>query len=137
MAQGRGSRSGEASVTSRSPSGEPSSHAEQETERGRRKEYSELDNLNNGNNKIYFITKDEYNQTFEIDTNYSKDLFVVFGLSIILCGALEYFTSYILEKLFNARWWDYSNERFNIKGRICHTTTMRTRRAVPHQFTEL
>ena len=52
-------------------------------------------------------------------TNYSKDLFVVFGLSIILCGALEYFTSYILEKLFNARWWDYSNERFNIKGRIC------------------
>lgn len=33
----------------------------------------ELDNINNGNNKIYFLTKDEYNQTFEIDTNYSKD----------------------------------------------------------------
>lgn len=33
----------------------------------------ELDNISNGNNKIYFLTKDEYNQTFEIDTNYSKD----------------------------------------------------------------
>ncbi|MBR1944529.1 MAG: DNA polymerase III subunit alpha [Alphaproteobacteria bacterium] len=33
----------------------------------------ELDKIKNGNNKIYFITKDEYNQTFEIDTNYSKD----------------------------------------------------------------
>ena len=52
-------------------------------------------------------------------SHYSNDYFVIFGLSIILCGVLEYFTSYILEKLFNARWWDYSNERFNIKGRIC------------------
>ena len=32
----------------------------------------ELDKLDEGNNKIYFITRDEYNQTFEIDTNYSK-----------------------------------------------------------------
>ena len=52
-------------------------------------------------------------------SHYSNDYFAMFGLSFIICGALEYFTSYILEKIFNARWWDYSNEKFNIKGRIC------------------
>ncbi len=41
---------------------------------------------------------------------------------MIICGILEYFTSYIMEKLFNARWWDYSNEKFNINGRICLET---------------
>lgn len=43
-------------------------------------------------------------------------LFVVcfFGASII-----EYFTGYILEKLFNAKWWDYSGMPLNLKGRIC------------------
>ena len=24
-----------------------------------------------------------------------------------------------MEKLFNARWWDYSNYKFNINGRVC------------------
>jgi uncharacterized membrane protein len=40
-------------------------------------------------------------------------------MAAILCTILEYFTSWIMEKLFNARWWDYSNRRFNINGRIC------------------
>ncbi len=52
-------------------------------------------------------------------SNYSKDYFAVFGLSAILCGSLEYFTSYIMEKLFNKRWWDYSNYKYNINGRVC------------------
>ena len=55
-------------------------------------------------------------------TRYSDDYFAIFGLSAILCGSLEYFTSYLMEKLFKARWWDYSNEKFNINGRICLTT---------------
>ena len=37
---------------------------------------------------------------------------------------LEYFTSYVMEKLFNARWWDYSHKKFNINGRICLETTI-------------
>lgn len=32
---------------------------------------------------------------------------------------LEYVTSWGMEKLFHARWWDYSHRRFNIQGRIC------------------
>ena len=40
-------------------------------------------------------------------------------MSLIICSGLEYATSYIMEKLFKARWWDYSNYKFNINGRIC------------------
>lgn len=43
----------------------------------------------------------------------------VFTLGIILCDIVEYLTSYLMEKLFAARWWDYTYELLNIKGRIC------------------
>ena len=52
-------------------------------------------------------------------SKYSDDPIVMFVLAIFACSILEYFTSYIMEKLFNARWWDYSNRKFNINGRIC------------------
>lgn len=44
---------------------------------------------------------------------------VLFIMSIIICSLLEYFTSYYMEKLFKTRWWDYSNRKFNINGRVC------------------
>ncbi len=43
----------------------------------------------------------------------------VFLVGIILCDIVEYLTSYLMEKLFNARWWDYTYELLNINGRIC------------------
>ncbi|MDF2866226.1 MAG: hypothetical protein K0R72_1044 [Clostridia bacterium] len=49
---------------------------------------------------------------------YKTDTVITFVLTILLCGTLEYITSYLMEKLFNARWWDYSNHKFNINGRI-------------------
>lgn len=55
---------------------------------------------------------------------YQKDLFVVFLGSIFVCSILEYTTSYLLEKIFNARWWDYSKFKFNINGRICLETML-------------
>ena len=54
--------------------------------------------------------------------NYTEDIFALFILSTVICGLLEYTTSYIMEKLFNARWWDYTNRKFNINGRICLET---------------
>lgn len=42
-----------------------------------------------------------------------------FLLALVLCGMLEYITSWLMEKLFHARWWDYSQKRFNINGRVC------------------
>lgn len=50
---------------------------------------------------------------------YKDHLFTLFILSLVLCSTLEYFTSFLMEKLFKIRWWDYSNDAFNINGRIC------------------
>ena len=44
---------------------------------------------------------------------------LVFLMTVLVCGALEYFASWIMEKIFKARWWDYSNVKFNLNGRIC------------------
>ena len=43
---------------------------------------------------------------------------LIFLAGFFLCGALEYMTHFCMEKLFNAMWWDYSDRRFNIKGRV-------------------
>lgn len=49
----------------------------------------------------------------------SGDILSIFLKSILICSIFEYFTSYIMEKLFKARWWDYSRRKYNINGRIC------------------
>lgn len=41
-----------------------------------------------------------------------------FLAGFVICGALEYFTSYYMEKFFHARWWDYSDKPMNLNGRI-------------------
>ena len=43
----------------------------------------------------------------------------LFFLSMLVTSALEYVTSWILEKLFDTKWWDYSHYKLNIKGRVC------------------
>lgn len=53
---------------------------------------------------------------------YSDDAITLFIMAILVCGVLEYFTSYFMEKIFKARWWDYSQKRFNINGRVCLDT---------------
>lgn len=52
---------------------------------------------------------------------YKEDILTVFLLAVVVCSIVEYLVSLIMEKLFNARWWDYSNRRFNINGRVCLT----------------
>lgn len=55
-------------------------------------------------------------------SKYQSHFFGLFVLAVVLCSVLEYATSYIMEKLFKARWWDYSGYRFNINGWICLET---------------
>ena len=50
---------------------------------------------------------------------YKDDIFVLFILSAFLCSFVEYFTSVIMERIFNLRWWDYSKDKYNLNGRIC------------------
>ncbi len=48
--------------------------------------------------------------------------FVLFVMSIVVCAIIEYTSSYLMEKIFNTRWWDYTHQKFNINGRICLET---------------
>lgn len=53
---------------------------------------------------------------------YKNDPLTLFIMTILVCSILEYTTSYVMEKLFKARWWDYTRFKFNINGRICAET---------------
>lgn len=50
---------------------------------------------------------------------YSYDPLILFMMTIVTCAILEYLTSLVMEKLFKARWWDYSKYKYNLNGRIC------------------
>ena len=43
----------------------------------------------------------------------------VFVIAFLGSMVLEYSTSWLLEKLFHAYWWDYRDSPLNINGRIC------------------
>lgn len=45
--------------------------------------------------------------------------FLLFLGSVLLTSLLEWVTGFVLEKIFHQRWWDYSNEPFNLGGYIC------------------
>lgn len=50
---------------------------------------------------------------------YYNDPLIIFTLGMILFSIIEYIASYLMEKLFNDKWWDYSNQKYNINGRVC------------------
>jgi len=43
----------------------------------------------------------------------------LFFAAMLFGSLVEYLSSWILEKLFHTRWWDYSHYKFNLKGRVC------------------
>lgn len=55
---------------------------------------------------------------------YYDDPIVLFIMSFLMGTILEYITSYLMEKLFHARWWDYSDHKFHINGRVSLTTSL-------------
>lgn len=50
---------------------------------------------------------------------FKNNLPLFFILSIIVTSLLEYLTSYVLEKIFKIKWWNYSTQPLNLHGRIC------------------
>ncbi|MFU0826896.1 MAG: PLD phosphodiesterase domain-containing protein [Lachnoclostridium sp.] len=50
---------------------------------------------------------------------YRKQYLLVFVGGMILATLLEYVTSFFMELFFHAKWWDYSDFKFNINGRVC------------------
>lgn len=51
--------------------------------------------------------------------HYENDAVIVFILGMLLTSLVEYITSYILEKIFHNKWWDYSHRWDSINGRVC------------------
>lgn len=48
-----------------------------------------------------------------------NNLIILYLGSVILTSLLELFTGFILEKIFNMKWWNYSQDKFNLHGYIC------------------
>lgn len=47
-----------------------------------------------------------------------QNIIILYLLSTILVTILEYITSYGLEKIFHASWWDYKDVPLNLNGRV-------------------
>jgi uncharacterized membrane protein len=50
---------------------------------------------------------------------FKKNPVIFFFATVISCGAVEYFTSWLLETAFDKKWWDYSGYFLNLNSRIC------------------
>ena len=44
---------------------------------------------------------------------------LVFLAGLLLCSAAEFVASVVLQRVFGAIFWDYSDKRFNLRGRVC------------------
>ncbi len=53
--------------------------------------------------------------TLQVSESYIK----VFFYGMVAASLLEYMTGDVMERLFKVRYWDYSNEKFNLNGHIC------------------
>lgn len=48
----------------------------------------------------------------------------LFAAAIVMMSLLEYIVSYVLEKIFHQRWWDYTGRWGNINGRIAVVSSL-------------
>jgi uncharacterized membrane protein len=49
---------------------------------------------------------------------------LVYLVGVIVATALEYVTGYTMERLFKMKYWDYSDQRFNLHGYICLSSSI-------------
>lgn len=49
---------------------------------------------------------------------------LLFVISVVVLSAWEYVVGVLLEKLFHTKYWDYSDHKFNIQGRVCLTNSI-------------
>lgn len=51
--------------------------------------------------------------------DFQKNVILLFIISFLMLSAWEYVVGVLLEKIFKTRYWDYSDHKINIKGRVC------------------
>lgn len=56
--------------------------------------------------------------------NRAESPLAIFCVSLVCGAVLEYGASFLMERLFNVRWWDYSEKAVNINGRICMSSVL-------------
>ena len=49
---------------------------------------------------------------------------LIFLFGMVGATLLEYVTGEVMERLFNVKYWDYSNQKFNLNGYICLTSSL-------------
>lgn len=60
-----------------------------------------------------------------VTTLWAKDNYLlVYICGMISATCLEYVTGVLMEMMFNMRYWDYSNKKFNVNGYICLTSSL-------------
>ncbi len=52
------------------------------------------------------------------------NIFLVYLAGIVAATILEYITGYVMERLFKMKYWDYSNQPFNLHGYICLSSSI-------------
>lgn len=52
-------------------------------------------------------------------SNYTLNPIIIFFIGFIVLSVWEYIVGWLLEKAFNTKYWDYSENKFNIRGRVC------------------
>lgn len=55
---------------------------------------------------------------------FRENIVLTYFAGCVGATALEYVTGLLMELLFNIRYWDYSNQKFNLQGRICLSSTI-------------
>ena len=51
--------------------------------------------------------------------NLQNNIPALFLAGLVLTCTVEYMTAWLLETLFDTKWWDYSHMKYNLHGRIC------------------
>lgn len=68
---------------------------------------------------VQYIGTGAFILTLYLDNSKSKDNYVkLFILFTIFFSFFEYLVGFVLDALFSARWWDYSDSKYNLNGRI-------------------
>jgi uncharacterized membrane protein len=55
---------------------------------------------------------------------FDSNIFVLYFGGVVVTTVLEYITGVLMEVIFHANWWDYSNQKFNFQGKICLSSSI-------------
>ena len=55
---------------------------------------------------------------------FENNIILTYAIGFITATLLEFFTGMAMEKIFKIKYWNYSNQRFNLKGHVCLTSSI-------------